>query len=305
MRDEELNHRPSARSGASLASISGLSNWFKDVRNLIALAGRSFAPPPMRALARRKVEFLGAVDIADECKPNVTEPTESALRAAYIQRSVAVPVTRVGKAVGTGEGGLWRMKRQTPEVNAVFARAPRSLLNLASRPGNTIAPSYGSETVLSRRMPGVAPTVVPMISAALQQAEASRMQAVSLAPPGAGPVSRTDTESSMEPSPAWAVRADGQESFAAKPTRPLSHFSSPTGKVGWTEGADAPYQPRALEPGSSQFNPAAAASTLHLDGAALGRWAIEHLERSLARPPSGMTGIDPRISIPRSRVAPF
>jgi hypothetical protein len=47
------------------------------------------------------------------------------------------------------------------------------------------------------------------------------------------------------------------------------------------------------------------ASTLHLDGSALGRWAIQHLERTLAKPTAGMTGIDPRASAPRSRVAPF
>jgi hypothetical protein len=45
--------------------------------------------------------------------------------------------------------------------------------------------------------------------------------------------------------------------------------------------------------------------TLYLDGSALGRWAIQHLERALAKPTSGMTGIDPRAAIPRSRVAPY
>lgn len=48
-----------------------------------------------------------------------------------------------------------------------------------------------------------------------------------------------------------------------------------------------------------------AGSTLHLDGAALGRWAVHHLERTLARPPSGMTGVDPRAAVPRTRVSPF
>jgi hypothetical protein len=46
-------------------------------------------------------------------------------------------------------------------------------------------------------------------------------------------------------------------------------------------------------------------STLHIDGSALGQWAIQHLERSLGRPATGMTGVDPRSSLPRSRVAPF
>jgi hypothetical protein len=46
-------------------------------------------------------------------------------------------------------------------------------------------------------------------------------------------------------------------------------------------------------------------STIHLDGSALGRWALLHLERALTKPPSGMTGVDPRATIPRSHVVPF
>ena len=48
-----------------------------------------------------------------------------------------------------------------------------------------------------------------------------------------------------------------------------------------------------------------AVSTLHIDGSALGRWTVQHLERALNRPTTGMTGIDPRAAAPRSRVAPF
>lgn len=46
-------------------------------------------------------------------------------------------------------------------------------------------------------------------------------------------------------------------------------------------------------------------STVHIDGAALGRWVVEHFARTLAKPASGMTGIDPRANAPRGRVAPF
>jgi hypothetical protein len=46
-------------------------------------------------------------------------------------------------------------------------------------------------------------------------------------------------------------------------------------------------------------------SNVYIDGAVLGRWAIQHLERVLARPATGMTGVDPRASLPRGRVSPF
>lgn len=47
------------------------------------------------------------------------------------------------------------------------------------------------------------------------------------------------------------------------------------------------------------------ASTLHIDGAALGRWAVQHLARTLGKPTTGMTGVDPRVTSPRSRLQPF
>lgn len=46
-------------------------------------------------------------------------------------------------------------------------------------------------------------------------------------------------------------------------------------------------------------------NTLHIDGQALGRWTIQYLERALGRPSAGMTGVDPRLSTPRSRISPF
>lgn len=56
--------------------------------------------------------------------------------------------------------------------------------------------------------------------------------------------------------------------------------------------------------GGTQSNKAPVV-TLHLDGASLGRWAVDHLGRVLSRPAAGMTGVDPRIGIPKSRVSPF
>jgi hypothetical protein len=58
--------------------------------------------------------------------------------------------------------------------------------------------------------------------------------------------------------------------------------------------------------GQSRHRESRASSvTLHLDGSALGRWAVDHLGRILSRPAAGMTGVDPRASIPRGRVSPF
>ncbi len=46
-------------------------------------------------------------------------------------------------------------------------------------------------------------------------------------------------------------------------------------------------------------------ATLHIDGTTLGRWAVQHLTRTLGGPAKGMTSVDPRSVVPRVRVAPF
>jgi hypothetical protein len=74
--------------------------------------------------------------------------------------------------------------------------------------------------------------------------------------------------------------------------------------------ADKPYQPSHAGPeGALSYQPqqgkASSAATVHIDGSALGRWTIQHLERALGKPATGMTGVDPRASPPRSRVSPF
>ena len=97
---------------------------------------------------------------------------------------------------------------------------------------------------------------------------------------------------------------------AALDDSPRSNF--PLSSRNWEAGADFSknqdheFQPRSFDTPSIQTaEKNTSLGTLHLDGAALGRWAEQHLERSLGRPTSGMTGIDPRATLPRSRVAPF
>jgi hypothetical protein len=87
-------------------------------------------------------------------------------------------------------------------------------------------------------------------------------------PPPAGEISGTEQYSVEE----FRHRSNNQDDFVGD--EPLQHETSRT-------------------------------STLHIDGSALGRWALQHLERALGRPTTGMTGVDPRASLPRSRVAPF
>ena len=80
------------------------------------------------------------------------------------------------------------------------------------------------------------------------------------------------------------------------PSRPHTAGPPTDRSVDWDEGPERDVETRRSRP---------AVSTIHLDGSALGRWTIQHLERALGKPATGMTGVDPRATPPRSRVAPF
>jgi hypothetical protein len=77
-------------------------------------------------------------------------------------------------------------------------------------------------------------------------------------------------------------------------------YQSPKGDDGF--GFRRSDQPASKDEGVSQIP---RSFTLHLDGASLGRWTVDHLQRTLSKPASGMTGVDPRAVVPRSRVSPF
>lgn len=71
------------------------------------------------------------------------------------------------------------------------------------------------------------------------------------------------------------------------------------------DGPDAPSASGADTSKRASTTSQAKTATLHLDGSSLGRWAIQHLERALSKPLNGMTGVDPRATIPRGHVSPF
>jgi hypothetical protein len=76
---------------------------------------------------------------------------------------------------------------------------------------------------------------------------------------------------------------------------PSSEVDSPSGQTDFKPTSRDDREP----------NDASAPATLHIDGSALGRWTIQHLEHVLAKPTAGITGVDPRANTPRGRVSPF
>lgn len=127
-------------------------------------------------------------------------------------------------------------------------------------------------------------------------------QAVSLAPIDAGSRSQT-----YEPSEPFCSRATQEtrpaEALAAR--RPVS-VPEIMNSAAWFEDEQLPEtdsSQRGLDGQPSDSKPNV--SILHIDGSVLGRWALQHLEKSLGKPAAGMTGVDPRAAVPRTRVAPY
>ncbi len=85
---------------------------------------------------------------------------------------------------------------------------------------------------------------------------------------------------------------------------PPHQFAEQTSRPSTTAYTDRPYLGNSTS-GSEAIPDISGASTIHIDGAALGRWAVRHLERTLSKPAVGMTGVDPRATLPRTRVSPF
>jgi len=79
----------------------------------------------------------------------------------------------------------------------------------------------------------------------------------------------------------------------------VSGYPSPSMNESLASTKPATVADSGAKPGGSTM------STIHIDGSALGRWAVQYLERALGRPTTGMTGVDPRASLPRYRVSPF
>jgi hypothetical protein len=109
--------------------------------------------------------------------------------------------------------------------------------------------------------------------------------------------SRTDAASSR-------TKAGASATFSTQP--PVLSTEQPSSPPGLASQYQSPSPDHdgTAQGGQSQRN-RPTVSTLHIDGSALGRWTVQHLERSLGKPSTGMTGVDPRAAVPRGRVAPF
>jgi hypothetical protein len=108
-----------------------------------------------------------------------------------------------------------------------------------------------------------------------------------------------DVDTTTEPTTADTGTSLRDRSFPPASERAPSRQHGASQSNSWSVDRDA--DDRDVQTQSKR----SAVSTIHLDGSALGRWTVQYLERALGKPATGMTGVDPRATPPRSRVAPF
>jgi hypothetical protein len=196
---------------------------------------------------------------------------------------------------------LHLVRSASASTSDVLPRWAMSNLNTTAKPGRSFEtyperrPAIGQEFSASgERSPLIGGSGDPIFKS---------KDLAPLAPIGTSSPEQRFQASEVSPDP-LATTTDSGEISRRDPSLPRSEQPI------FSQSSTAQYQPPpADQDGTAESNQPKRSrptiSTLHIDGSALGRWTVQHLERTLGKPAMGMTGVDPRASIPRSRVAPF
>jgi hypothetical protein len=276
--------------------------WFLDLQRILHFPRSFMAPVAVSRLGRRPV--------AND--PGLS--TEGAPSPRGVPRTAVRPSHRVAGTSPTLKRAISPIDHQAPAklLRLVTKAAPKIFVGPLPRRAQQSLPPGVSQDQAFRRYAGIGATVGSENSGPSARNHPLR-------DPGYGPRGSKN----MSPlAPTHAISpsgrpSEGEHSQISRHSTPgigaiLRGQNPPLTSVQSSSGQSAaaqypnPSSDRDGTTDSGQPQPnTSAVSTLHIDGSALGRWAIQYLERALGKPTTGMTGIDPRASIPRSRVAPF
>ncbi len=276
--------------------------WFLDLQRKFAIPKRPLAPA-MRRLGPRP--YRSDFQIGQTAFFTPRRETQSFWRpvgvTALAQQSLLQVASRLNKFTGAKSPMLKAPSTTASQGGEVVARALLTSGSTAARAGIS-----RSDIALGKR---AAPLVFlgplrhpsGLVSVNKQRADAL---AVSVVPPTPSLALGRDTQSMRSGSP----QSDGTTGSSIALAR--NSFARSVGPNAVDHPAvqqvfPSPPDPQRSEERDRPDNKGASVSTLHIDGATLGRWAIQHLERALAKPAAGMTGVDPRVTVPRTRVSPF
>jgi hypothetical protein len=284
-----------------------------------------------KADAGRIAWFLGLQRILRF--PRYSVAPAAVLRTVHRSAARGLDTPPRGKAsFQNGAASLVRSNHTAPQLLSTHRRATSTIVS----PGATTLPrqmtSTASASPIGRpslpSLRDLAPRTIPKqnvqgytgpISAPRQQSSGIHNEYQQIPRPGAG-IFGSLSSPALAPSPARSVRqisteidvdaiperntvdtetslCDRSLSPASEPAPSRQHIASQSNSWSLDRDADG----RDVQTQSKK----SAVSTIHLDGSALGRWMVQHLGHALGKPATGMTGVDPRASPPRSRVAPF
>ncbi len=275
--------------------------WFLSLQRILQFPRYFMAPSAAARLGRHSVAYDPDISRARVRSPLTGHAAATRLR--NLRALAYQPSTRTSSPIEDSA--------VTKSIRVIAAAQPAPLVNPlrqyvvgTSAPRATTPQAYQSQTeperVTERRFP--TPEGVRASDTKPDDMRFVLDRSVSLAPINAASWAQgpsPDPYPTMRSPPGWAEKALSSLS----PRGPGEQTSAENGAR--TFGSSVSLTHEESRRGDRLQGGGTGVSTLHLDGAALGRWAIQHLERALGKPATGMTGVDPRASTPRSRVAPF
>lgn len=276
--------------------------WFMSLKRIVANLGRGFAPIALRSRLRINAPYRPIESNSDDFLGRGTDgPIPSVKRS---RPSTQQPWLNPRISPKTLSGATFGLANGRTNATLFSNPAPRTLKSL----GWSIAKP------MARRDPESCRTIQPRLGTTYGTRSVNSIipeQYSSLAPSRQMSLARPFTASSQGP-----IRSPNDDSATysrfqnagSLSNRLISASSSEWDQIRPSDRSQADVSFADIKgrlDGKPNTGRTPSVSTLHLDGSALGRWAIQHLERTLGKPTTGMTGVDPRATLPRSRVAPF
>jgi hypothetical protein len=276
--------------------------WYLDLQRVIRFP-RYFMAPVAASRVRRKL----AIDVADSTTrgiPSYQNGPNASTRPSHIALAAFSPLRRaVASVVGLPGTKSWRLPTTAGSElpsNPLGGRAPGSPVRVMR--GDQTVQTYNTANGVGRgRFSASGPGYRSLKPSGNRPTGSGT--SISLAPAHihsrSGEFSERDFNKISNHTTAETGGTLGSQNHLLRSEQPLWN-RGPAHQDQWLSND----QDRAANSDQPQQN-RSAISTIHLDGSVLGRWAIQYLERALGKPTTGMTGVDPRATIPRTRVAPF
>jgi hypothetical protein len=276
------------------------TRWFLHLRSLLDFPGQFLAPT--RTLLR---SFRALVERADQAHSHAARISSTARTDGRPKASLHLESSRQSSShVPVIRGDILPKQFSAPNHHQ---RRPKAPIVQGSPGARTTAGSLLGGTYDSSLMPQKSDSpIAPQDAKPRFDSSFERM-----ASPTRGPVvqflparrASSVTAAHLEIADRSSARMKLDALLRAQP--PVGENPSGSEQFGAATPPPRPNESDYTSEDETETPKTSASSVVHIDGTALGRWAVQHLERVLGKPTNGMTGVDPRAGSPRNRVSPF